>query len=324
MNVAVCACTYRRPDGLAALLEGLHRQDFYGYCREHGHVPEMSIVIVDNDCSEEAARICKTFELRTGRHVNYVREPKRGISYARNKCLDLVPAECEFFAMIDDDEVPQPDWLDQLLRVQAAVNADIVQGRVVAVFDEETPGWITQGNFFGRPRRLHSLEYHEHKELQELDSAGAGNVLVRNSLVRALNLRFDPELALTGGEDTCFFRTLRRQGASLVYTGRAVVHERYPKSRANFRYMVTERFRLGNVRAALSKKEHAAGTALPRNEILREGIGNFRLGLRRVVKSLISGRWEKDRFAVGAFQAAHGLGILAALAGIGYQHYEKQ
>lgn len=324
MNVAVCACTYRRPDGLTALLEGLDRQNFVGYCRQYGHAPRISIIIVDNDSSDEAALICERFSLRAGRNLKYAREPKRGISYARNKCLDLVSAEDDFLAMIDDDEVPESDWLDQLLLVQASVDADIVQGRVVAVFDEGTPRWIVHGNFFGRPRRIHGLEYHEHKELQKLESAGAGNVLVRNSLLRCLNLRFDTDLALTGGEDTAFFRTLRRQGASIVYTGRAVVHERYPRTRANLRYMITERFRMGNVKGALSRKENAAGRLHGRRNLLRESISDFRFGIRRILKTILSRRWEKDRLALGAFQAAYGLGTLAALFGIGYEHYKNR
>jgi succinoglycan biosynthesis protein ExoM len=71
--------------------------------------------------------------------VRYVQEPRRGISYARNTCLDHVARDAEFFAMIDDDEVPELDWLEQLLCAQARAGADVVRGPVVPDFPEGAP-----------------------------------------------------------------------------------------------------------------------------------------------------------------------------------------
>ena len=49
----------------------------------------------------------------------YYHEPRRGISYARNTCLDHVPHATDFITIIDDDEIPAQDWLEQLLLAQA-------------------------------------------------------------------------------------------------------------------------------------------------------------------------------------------------------------
>ena len=62
--------------------------------------------------------------------VRYLVESRRGISLARNRRLDAVPADADFIAMIDDDERPEPDWLEELLLAQAATAADGVEGRV--------------------------------------------------------------------------------------------------------------------------------------------------------------------------------------------------
>lgn len=320
LKVCVCACTFRRPDGLAKMLDGVAGQTFSIMPR-----PALHVVIADNECSDRTRQICIEFERQSGIAVTYVREPRRGISFARNACLDNIPDGFEFFASIDDDEIPEPDWLERLLEAQAATGADVVQGRVVAVFDEGTPRWIIQGNFFGRPRRLFNLDFHERENLQELESAGTGNVLIRAALLRNERTRFDPALALTGGEDTRFFKSLRVQGGSMIYAHHAVVHERYPAARANFRYMITERFRMGNVRGrvVLMDAEALARPAV-RRALLSQSAAHLRLGVRRIAKTLVSKKRQTDRFAVGAFEAAYGLGIFTALAGFKYEHYKRQ
>ena len=137
--VTICACTYRRPEGLSALLGGLAAQRFAAVPR-----PRFDVVIVDNEGSSEAAAICAKAGPTTGLAVRYVQEPRRGISYARNTCLDHVARDAEFFAMIDDDEVPELDWLEQLLCAQARAGADVVRGAVVPVFPESAPAWIRE------------------------------------------------------------------------------------------------------------------------------------------------------------------------------------
>ena len=83
--------------------------------------------------------------------MRYVQEPRRGISYARNTCLDHVARDAEFFAMIDDDEVPELDWLEQLLCAQARAGADVVRGAVVPVFlKARRPGSATATSSAGR------------------------------------------------------------------------------------------------------------------------------------------------------------------------------
>jgi succinoglycan biosynthesis protein ExoM len=317
LSVAVCACTYQRPDGLRAMLDGIAGQTFTITLK-----PALHVVIADNEGSDQARDICAEFQVRTRVPLTYVHEPQRGISYARNACLDHLPTDCDFFAFIDDDEVPAPDWLAQLLLAQHATNADVVQGRVVPTFDDGTPNWIARGDFFGRPRRSYDLELPEVEDLGETGYAGAGNALVRVAAVRQCSaLRFDPDLAFSGGEDTLFFRTLRAQGYRIVFSSSAVVYEHVPPTRANFRYMCVERFRVANINA-LSEGKLSAQIAASRFASVRHGIWHIFMGFRRVFKTLLSKKRPKDRFAVGAFHAAYGLGIIAAAFGFKYQHYK--
>jgi glycosyltransferase involved in cell wall biosynthesis len=145
LSLAVCACTYRRPGGLRRLLDGLAAQTFNGFSSGLGACPQLKIIIADNEGNAQVKDLCQTFQASSKTPVIYVHEPQQGISYARNACLDHLPTDCDFFALIDDDEVPEPDWLDQLLLAQSKTKADVVQGRVVPHFEEPVPRWIAEG-----------------------------------------------------------------------------------------------------------------------------------------------------------------------------------
>ena len=145
--VTVCACTYRRPEGLRALLGG------WRATLRAGPRPRFDVVIVDNEGSTEAAAICARPGPTTGLAVRYVQSPAAAFHMRATPASIRWRRDAEFFAMIDDDEVPEPDWLEQLLRAQARADADVVRGAVVPVFPDGAPAWIRDGDFFGWPKQ---------------------------------------------------------------------------------------------------------------------------------------------------------------------------
>jgi glycosyltransferase involved in cell wall biosynthesis len=313
--VAVCACTFRRPEGLKALLEGLERQTY-----REVPPPDLRVVVADNEGSELARALCADFEKRSGTSLTYVHEPEPGIPYARNACLDNIPEACDFFAFIDDDEVPKEDWLDQLLLAQRRADADAVAGRVVPVFEEGAPGWIVAGEFFGAPRRTTGLDVPEVEDLQQLDRAATNNVLVRVAAVHRLGLRFESDCAFSGGEDTLFFCTLHKNGGRIVFAGRAVVYDYVPASRATLPYMLRDRFRVANNNVLIDALVEGRGR--PGRTRAFEGLKHVGLGVRRAIKTALSRKRAADRFAVAAFHIAHGLGVFTAALGYRHQHYK--
>lgn len=317
LRLAICACTYRRPEGLSAMLDGIARQTFSTM-----PAPILHVVIADNECSDETREICVAFEQRSGVPVTYVGEPRRGISFARNACLDNVPDGFDFFASIDDDEIADPDWLERLLEAQAATGADVVQGPVIPSFPPGTPDWLVKGEFFGRPRRgwmgapLHREEY------QELDYAGAGNALVRVSAVSRLGLRFDPDLALIGGEDSQFFRTMVAEGCRIVYAPRARVHETVPAERATVWYRLKLEFRIGYTRAAQgARRKKRKPMRWLRARWHDSGPEKIASGLGLLIRNGLAGRLDKDMALVGGMRIAYGLGQFAHAVGIDYAPY---
>jgi succinoglycan biosynthesis protein ExoM len=317
IRLTVCACTYRRPEGLRALLHGLAAQRF---AAESQRV--FDIVIVDNEGSAEARAACESIRQETGLEVRYVHEPRRGIPYARNACLEQVAPQAEFFAMIDDDEVPEPDWLEQLLLGQADTAADVVRGAVVPVFPDAAPAWIRCGNFFGWPKPGRAAP----ADGAELASASSNNVLVRIAPVRALGLRFDTTLAFTGGTDALFFRQMKLAGCRIVYAAAARVREIVPPERATFAYLWRAHYKQGcnKVPRKLRLEKKAAGSSrlvrMVAKRTLREGaeIGG---GALAVARSLLTGRAGMGQLSAGLLRIAKGLGGLAGLLGVRFAHY---
>ncbi|MCU0892937.1 MAG: glycosyltransferase [Rhodospirillales bacterium] len=316
-GVCVCACTYRRPEGLSAMLEGIGRQTFAAMRR-----PVLHIVIADNECSERTRDICDEFERRFDIPMSYVPEPRRGISFARNACLDNIPDGFDFFASIDDDEVPDPDWLEKLLEARAATGADVVQGAVVPTFPRGTPKWLVDGNFFGVPRRSWTgttLHLHEY---QELEFAATNNALVRVAAVNGLGLRFDPALALTGGEDSRFFRTLAAAGSRIVYAPRARVSETVPAERATAWYRLKLEFRIGYTRAAQrAERKKRKPVRWLRQRWYDSGPEKVVSGCGLLIRNGVRGQLDKDKALVAGMRIAYGLGQFAHAMGITYTPY---
>lgn len=314
-HLTVCACTYRRPAGLLALLGGLAGQRF------EATPPELDVVIVDNEGSAGARSICREVRQSTGLEVRYVHEPKRGIPHARNACLDHVAPAAAFFAMIDDDEVPEPDWLEQLLRAQARTGADVVRGAVVPVFPDGAPRWIRDGHFFGWPKPGASLA-----DGAALNSAASNNVLVRCSAVRALGLRFDPTLTFTGGTDALFFRQMNVAGCTIVYAAGARVREIVPPERTTFRYLWGAHYKQGCnkvPRKLRLEKKDAGGWRAVRMTLKRipRECGEIAGGVLALARPLLTGHADIGHLSPGLLRIAKGLGGLAGLLGVRYAHY---
>jgi glycosyltransferase involved in cell wall biosynthesis len=96
--VSVVICTCNRPNDLRVCLEAISRLD-----------PGPSeVVIIDNTAGDDAA---KSAALDFG--ALYIVEPTPGLSRARNR--GLAESNSEFVAFIDDDAIPDVQWLARLI-----------------------------------------------------------------------------------------------------------------------------------------------------------------------------------------------------------------
>jgi GT2 family glycosyltransferase len=229
-TVAVCVATLRRPNSLRRLIDGLGTQVFTT------HAPRIRLVVIENEEEGPAKGVCEAGSEAVSWPVEWHAEPRRGISHARNRAVACVGDSSEFVAFIDDDEVPEPDWLDQLLRVQQAYDADVVTGPVIRRFEEPAPSWLE------RSRLYESARY---PTGTTLNVAKTGNALVRTAALHAVDGPFDERFALLGGEDSHCFRRLSAAGFRIVWADEAIVYEDVPGSRARVVWLMGHAYRLG-------------------------------------------------------------------------------
>jgi glycosyltransferase involved in cell wall biosynthesis len=113
-TVTVVICTRNRPALLKQCLAAVARLDL---------APERVLVVDNSEGNPETCKVARDF------HADYVIESKPGLSRARNRGL----AECntEIIAFLDDDVIPEPDWLKLLLSPFAEQETGASTGRVI-------------------------------------------------------------------------------------------------------------------------------------------------------------------------------------------------
>jgi succinoglycan biosynthesis protein ExoM len=212
--VSLCVITYRRPKGLRRLVESLARLEF------RNAPARIELIVVDNDTAGSAEGVCAKLSREVSFPIKYAVEPRRGIPMARNRSIRMIDRSSAFAVFVDDDETVAANWLDELLRVQQAYQADVVSGPVMPSFLAPPPGWIVEGRFFA-PQRYRTGERILH--------AYTSNTLVRAAVLAELDGGFDERLALSGGSDTHFFLRVRRAGYKLVWADEAIVYDCVPR-----------------------------------------------------------------------------------------------
>lgn len=300
MRVSLCVCTYRRPAGLRRLLHAVARLR-----TERGAALE--VVVVDNDPAGSAAAVCEEVAAAMPFALRRVEEPRRGISFARNRAVAEADPASAWIAFLDDDEEPEPGWLDALLRVQAEHGADVVAGPVPPRYEAPVPRWVLRGRFHEPPR---------HPTGTALPYADTGNVLVRASLFRGFPAPFAPSLALAGGEDTHFFLRVARAGHRIVWADEAVAWEWVPRSRTRLPWLLRRAFRRGNTWALL-ERDLDPSLRVRIRRILR-GAGRIARGALLMPLSLARGRHAAVETLRGI---CFGAGSLAGVAGYRYDEY---
>ena len=207
-NSTIIVCTRNRPALLRRCLEQLQRLDYQAF----------EVLVVDNNLAPtEACGIAAGFEAR------YILCPMIGLSHARN--AGIAASYTDFVVFLDDDAIPEPDWLRELLTEFSRQEVAAVTGQIVLkgdgdeaplysqsriCIDKSTPSWFEIANFGG--------------------IGGGSNMAFRRSVFQTWS-GFDERLGrgrlMNAGEDHCAFFTLVHHRYSIVYAPSARV--RHPQ-----------------------------------------------------------------------------------------------
>jgi glycosyltransferase involved in cell wall biosynthesis len=171
---------------------------------------EIDVFVLDNDASATAARVVEDARSRFPFPLHYEHVAKAGLTFVRNRALEIAQDRFDYIAMIDDDEVPEPQWLDELLRTAQRTGVEVVVGPVFPVLSADAPHWIAT---------LRAKETPVHPDCALIGEGWSCNALVSTKAVAALKLRFDPALNFTGGEDQLFFRQMVAGGSTIAFAG---------------------------------------------------------------------------------------------------------
>jgi glycosyltransferase involved in cell wall biosynthesis len=227
-QMTIAVCTRDRPEGLALLLESLSTQEYQ----------RIRVLVVDNAPSDDRSHQVVLSARKHPLEIDYVIEPRPGLSWARNRAIDA--SEGEVIAWADDDERCDQWWAAELARGFVEVSrADAVSGIMIPgelatksqVWFEEYSG-VARGRGF--VRAVFSPETaRDQSPLYPLPPFGTGgNMAFRRDVLKQIG-GFDCALGAgtvaCGGEDTAALSTVLLAGGTIVYQPTAIVRHFHRK-----------------------------------------------------------------------------------------------
>ena len=232
MKVSVVICTYatERYDIFSACVDSVLSQSYS---------PLEVVIVVDGNRS--------LFERVDAEYgdvedvILHLNDDNRGISYSRTKGAEI--ASGEVVAMIDDDSIAEPDWIEQLVRVYEETDA-IAVGGVVA------PDWISEKpDFF--PEEFYWLVgcdergFGEHME--EKRNTYGSNISYRRDVFLSVggydrNTGRKGDRHIQAHEAPVCIRMRNEFGKGVIYTKDAVVNHQLFDYRGEFRWLVMRSF----------------------------------------------------------------------------------
>jgi glycosyltransferase involved in cell wall biosynthesis len=225
-HVSIVIPTFRRPEQAVEAARSALEQDYAG---------AFEIVLVDNDPGGSALDLLGAVRADAKHSVAIVYEPRAGVANARN--AGVRAASGKFIAFLDDDEVAQPRWLSELMRVQAATRADVVFGPVntkLAPTHKRHRDFFE--DFFSRDP--------DHEEGLIRTYYGCGCSLIRREALPS-DSPFSAERNEIGGEDDLLFETLKAKKARFAWAPTAYVFETPDPTRLTLKYTLRRAFALG-------------------------------------------------------------------------------
>lgn len=222
-SVVICIPTFRRPKMLARLLERIAQLQTEA---------AVSVLVADNDAQDHAGfDLCHRMQSYRW-PLKAVIAPARGIAQVRNVLVqEALKTKACFIAMLDDDEWPEPKWLDAFLEGARDSGADVLSGSVLFGKGSATEG---HGDIRRSSGPVAMLE-------------GAGNLLLRRAVLEEMTAPwFDPDFALSGGEDREFFVRLARAGKRFAWVDEARAHGDVPDTRASLSWLLARAYSVGN------------------------------------------------------------------------------
>lgn len=234
--LTIAVCTRDRASDLRICLDSLSLLDY----------PAIEIIVVDNAPATDATeRLVREHYP----HVRYVREPRPGLNWARNRAI--MEARGGIIAYTDDDVAVDPGWASAHARIFAENHEIMAVTGLVVPYELETEAQLLFERYggFGRgfDQKWVRLSGADLKNVAGLHGGtgkfGTGANMAFRRRVFDLIGYFDPALDVGtvtngGGDIEMFFRVLKA-GHSLVYEPNAVIRHRHRREYAELQSQLT-------------------------------------------------------------------------------------
>lgn len=300
-KITIGIVTYNRNHSLAATIESLR------YLKP---IPDVTfeLILVDNFKANHALPILEKANLSFEK--KYFFEPRHGIPFSRNKVVDeALKGGATEVAFLDDDEEADSFWLFNLYAGFNFYKSDVIVGRHLTTYPKGTPDWAIHTGFFEVPRKCTGMR---------LGHASTANVLYSSKIFKEWNLKYNENLALTGGTDSLLAKEIVNKGGIIVYVDDAVVREEVPANRATLSWMVKRSYRL---RAnAMQHFIMAENTFVA----IKFFVTTFLKGLARIGMSTLKALFfKKSEVAKVIITSAGLVGLVGGLFNIQYREYSS-
>lgn len=191
-------------------------------------------IVIANACADDTEGVVSRAAASFPFSLRVVPEPRRGVSFARNRAV--AEARHDLLVFIDSDCRADPGWLLEHIRVYSERGADLVTGRIELWWeDQPPPDWLS-------PSMLEALGQHRFSEAPERlrePRAYAANFSFRREVAARVANGGDPfrtDIGRSGSqgrlahEETVFARRAMELGFAFWWTPAAVVQHWVPRA----------------------------------------------------------------------------------------------
>ncbi len=234
-SLTVAICTKDRTENLVRCLQSLLKVQVPA----SGSPPRFEVLVVDNAPSNEQTKVLVA-SLPT---VRYVREPKPGLDFARNRAIK--EATGELLAFLDDDVVVDRNWLDGLIEAWVENPDAAAFTGLVLPYELATEAQILFEQGGGFQRGFEKIRYGQTLPGNPLHPCGAGifgagcNMAFRRQILLKLggfDEALDTGVSLPGGGDLDIFYRIIRAGYPLVYEPQYLVFHQHRQEYEKLRH----------------------------------------------------------------------------------------
>jgi succinoglycan biosynthesis protein ExoM len=211
-KITVGFCTYNRADSLLGLVQVLRSLE----CPH-----PFDILVINNNSRDHTASVLDQLAQEEGAPLRWVLETEQGIVPARNRLIAETLNQ-DYLLMLDDDELPAPEWLAAGFHALHNEGAQCVSGPITVDFrTTPAPDWMNAAisGFLGEVDYGPEAYWNTHPSQRFY----TGNIGYRLSLFRENpELRFDTRYnrageGIGGGSDTHMYGRMLEMGVRLRY-----------------------------------------------------------------------------------------------------------